>query len=96
MGFLHGESWHKGRRSNLADHLHRLVWSSFPRESKDPPRGRGEGSSLQEGDEHLPRDPSAPLQSGAELCCIPAEGSSIGSQQLLSQRLPCFSLQVYF
>lgn len=39
------------------------------------PPGDGEreeevGSSLQEGDEHLPRDPSAPLQSGAELCAV--------------------------
>lgn len=72
MGFLHSKSCCKGRATDLADHFHHLVRSSFAREPKGA-LGNGEReeeaeSSLQEGDECLPRDPFTLLQSEAEPC----------------------------
>lgn len=72
MGFLQSKSCCKGKGTDLADHFHRLVWSSFAREPKDA-LGNGEreeetGSSLQEGDECLPSGPFMVLQSEAEPC----------------------------
>lgn len=62
----------RGWVTDLVDHLHCLVWSSFPGELKDPPddgeREEEVGSSLLEGDAYLPRD-SPPRCSKAGLSC---------------------------
>lgn len=105
MGFLHRESLYQDSLcktpsfstesrckwgTDLADHLHHLVWSSFPREAKDcPGNSKGEeevGSSFQDRDEYPPRDPSTLLQSKAEMCMQLYPSSSSSSQLDFSPR----------